>query len=218
MPPKAKFTKEEIINAGLSIAREKGIEAVTAREIAAVLGSSARPIFTVFDSMEEVHREVRAAAMRVFEEYANEAVNYTPAFKAVGMQMIKFAIEEPKLFQLLYMQENDNSMSIDDHMKYLGDTVDVCLEVIRRDYGVTQEEARILFQQVWIFTFGICVMQASRSCHFSEEEINEMLGREFTGMLVLIKSGRLNSCKTVPQQSKGGRLRDLERMVKNGDK
>ncbi|MGN0107304.1 MAG: TetR/AcrR family transcriptional regulator [Hominilimicola sp.] len=203
MPPKAKFTKEEIISAALSVAREKGIEAVTAREIAAVLGSSARPIFTVFDSMDQVHTEVRSAAMRVFEEYANKAVNYTPAFKAAGMQMIKFAIEEPKLFQLLYMQDNNGSMSIDDHIKYLGDTVDVCLEVIQRDYGVTQEEARILFHQVWIFTFGMCVLCASKSCRFSEEEINEMLGREFTGILILIKSGKWNLCKTVPKQNCG---------------
>ena len=51
MPPKPKFTKEEIVTAALNITREKGIDAVTAREIAAKLGSSARPIFTVFRNM-----------------------------------------------------------------------------------------------------------------------------------------------------------------------
>ena len=48
MPPKAKFTREEIVAAALEITREKGIEAVTAREIGKTLNSSARPIFTVF--------------------------------------------------------------------------------------------------------------------------------------------------------------------------
>ena len=33
MPPRAKFTKEEIINAGLEILREKDLSSVTAREI-----------------------------------------------------------------------------------------------------------------------------------------------------------------------------------------
>ena len=51
MPPKAKFTKEDIIDAGLAILRERDISAVTAREIGNYLGSSARPIFTVFDNM-----------------------------------------------------------------------------------------------------------------------------------------------------------------------
>ena len=54
MPPKAKFTKEEIIDAGLTILRECDISAVTARKIGNYLGSSARPIFTVFENMSEV--------------------------------------------------------------------------------------------------------------------------------------------------------------------
>ena len=31
MPPKAKFTREEIVNAGLNIVRKRGMGAVTAR-------------------------------------------------------------------------------------------------------------------------------------------------------------------------------------------
>ena len=58
MPPKAKFTKNEIINAGLEIVRRDGFEALTARALGAELGSSARPIFTVLESKEEVEKAV----------------------------------------------------------------------------------------------------------------------------------------------------------------
>ena len=50
MPPKPKFTKQEIVAAGLEVARERGAEAVSTRDIAAVLGVSTRPIFTYFRS------------------------------------------------------------------------------------------------------------------------------------------------------------------------
>ena len=63
MPPKPKFTKEEIVQAALELVSEKGMEALTARDLGARLGSSARPVFTVFQSMEEVQRQVRDAAM-----------------------------------------------------------------------------------------------------------------------------------------------------------
>lgn len=56
MPPKAKFTKEEIVEAALGIAHESGFDALTARTLGERLGSSARPIFTVFKSMDEVRR------------------------------------------------------------------------------------------------------------------------------------------------------------------
>jgi len=48
VPPKAKFTKEEIVATALAIVKEQGIEALTARSLAKELDSSARPIFTVF--------------------------------------------------------------------------------------------------------------------------------------------------------------------------
>ena len=62
MPPKSKFTRDEILNMALCITKEHGIDAVTARELGNRLGSSARPIFTVFQSMEQVQREVVQAA------------------------------------------------------------------------------------------------------------------------------------------------------------
>ena len=40
MPPKAKFTREEVIAAALTILREGGIGAVTARELGAKLNLS----------------------------------------------------------------------------------------------------------------------------------------------------------------------------------
>ena len=66
MPPKPKFTKEEIVEAALALVSERGMEALTARDLGERLGSSARPIFTVFRSMEEVQQETRKAAMERF--------------------------------------------------------------------------------------------------------------------------------------------------------
>ena len=61
------------------------------------LGSSARPIFTVFDSMKQVQDAVREAAMRRFAE---PKLPDMPLFKQVGMQMVLFGAREPKLYQL----------------------------------------------------------------------------------------------------------------------
>lgn len=58
MPPKAKFSKTEITDAALNIVANSGIDALTARSLGEALGSSPRPIFTVFDSMEEVQTQV----------------------------------------------------------------------------------------------------------------------------------------------------------------
>ena len=98
MPPKAKFTREDIVEAALCIVREKGIDALTARSLAEELGSSAQPIFTVFKNMEEVQVELKRTVKQVFNRYVRKAMEYTPAIKQVGVLMIRFASEEPKLF------------------------------------------------------------------------------------------------------------------------
>ena len=192
MPPKPKFTKEEIVAAALELVSEKGMEALTARELGVRLGSSARPIFTVFNSMEEVQEEVRAAALKRFESYAEKAMHYTPVFKQVGMQMILFAIEEPKLYQLVYMSENAGATDFESIVERLGDVAQLCVDVIQRDYGLSAEDAKTLFEHVWIYTFGIGALCATGMCRFSQEEIIQMLGQDFMAMLFYAKSGRMN--------------------------
>ena len=70
MAPKNKFTKEEIVGAAKELVREKGLSALTARELAKRLGSSPRPIFTAFRSMKEVADAVAIVAAGVAETTA----------------------------------------------------------------------------------------------------------------------------------------------------
>lgn len=190
MPPKAKYTREEIVQIAFQMTREKGIEAVVARELGKKLGTSSSPIFTAFKNMEELQWEVRKLALQEFEAYVNDAVNYTPPFKWVGIRMIEFAMKEPKLFQLLYMHEHEKSQRYEDMVEELGDMVEVCLKFIEKDYAMTRPEAELLFKQVWIHTFAICALVANKVCFFTQEEISEMLSLEFQGTLMMIKSGR----------------------------
>ena len=199
MPPKPKFTKEEIVAAALELVSEKGIEALTARELGVRLGSSARPIFTVFNSMEEVQAEVRAAALKRFESYAEKAMHYTPVFKQVGMQMILFTIEEPKLYQLVYMSENAGATDFEGIVDRLGDVAQLCVDVIQRDYSLSGRDAKALFEHVWIYTFGIGALCATGMCRFSQDEIIQMLGQDFMAMLFYAKSGRMNMPTPIPK-------------------
>ena len=189
MPPKPKFTKEEIVAAALELVSANGIEALTARELSAYLGSSARPIFTVFRNMEEVAQAVREAAMTKYEAFVDQSLDYTPAFKKYGMQMILFSRQEPKLFQLLFMTENNYAHSFVDVFSSLGKTAKTCIEIIERDYHLEPADAMLLFEHAWIHNFGICVMCATGTCRFTDDEISKMLSDNFKGMMMLVKSG-----------------------------
>lgn len=188
MPPKPKFDRDEIIAAALEIVREQGAEGLTTRNIGQRLGSSARPIFTVFKNMEELTKEVKAAALRMYETYVVDREGNMPPFKQAGMRMLTFSLNEPKLYQLLFMRENKDAVTFDDVRGLLGKTADYCIDVLTDEYGLSPSVANRLFENVWIYTYGIASMCATGMCRFSKEQLSEMLTVEFTAMLKYLMS------------------------------
>lgn len=186
MPPKPKFKKEEIISCALDIVSKQGIGALTAKHLGDKLGSSARPIFTVFASMSEVQQEVRQAAMEYFDSYSPKMDSDIPMFKKLGIKMVHFANEEPKLFQLLFMQENEDADTFDDIYGLLGDTAQMSISAIEKNYALSTDKAKKLFENVWIYTFGIGALCATGACRFSERELSEMLSQQFNAVMTLI--------------------------------
>ena len=99
MPPSVKFTKDEIVEVALEITRERGIDAVTAREVAKRLGVSTRPIFTHYESMDELRRDVRERAKGCYRAYIERGLDEHIPFLGVGHSYIRFAREEPRLYR-----------------------------------------------------------------------------------------------------------------------
>lgn len=193
MPPKAKYTREEIAASALDLVREKGIEALTARELGNRLGCSSRPVFTAFQNMEELKQEVMKAAGEMMSSYFQASKDFIPEFKKAGMMMIRFAVDEPELFKLLLMQESPEERDFNDMLKIMGTEVDYCIDIIKRDYGLDDTRSRRLFHQMWLHSYAIGVLCATKMCRFTEEEISRMLGEVFAGILHLIKSGKIDT-------------------------
>ncbi len=202
MPPKPKFNKEEIVYAGLDIARERGISEVKARDVGDKLGCSSRPIFTFFASMEELQKAVEDEAWKVFRSYLAVADNYLPAFKMRGMQMIKFAQNEPKLFQLLFMTEK-KPIDFNDLMKTRINGFANDIDTIKKEFNVTDKEAMQLFNHIWVFAYGMCTLCATKVCTFTDEEIAAMLGHSFASTVMLIKSNKIGEFDFKPIQKNG---------------
>ena len=54
MPPKVKVTKEAVVNAAVQIVRSQGVQALNARTVAAALNCSTQPVFSNFETMEQL--------------------------------------------------------------------------------------------------------------------------------------------------------------------
>ncbi|MBD5555190.1 MAG: TetR/AcrR family transcriptional regulator [Roseburia sp.] len=193
MPPKAKFSREEIIEAALAIVREYGADALTARALAEKLGSSARPIFTVFQSMEEVQEAVLASAKTLYKQYVERGLKENPAFKGVGTQYILFAVNEPKLFQLLFMTEQESVPNLAGILPLIDESYDAILLSIEKGYGLDGTAAEKLYRHLWIYTHGIAALCATKMCRFTGEEISAMMTEVFMSLLRKIREDANNA-------------------------
>lgn len=192
MPPKAKFTKEQITEAALGIIREKGTDSLTARSLGNKLGSSACPIFTVFKNMEEVQQSVIETAKAVYKAYVDKGLTEVPAFKGVGTQYILFAINEPKLFQLLFMTEQTSVSNLEGVLPLIDENYDRILSSIVTGYGIERDAAKRLYRHLWIYTHGIATLCVTRMCRFSGEEISNMMTEVFISLLKSVKKEQRN--------------------------
>lgn len=188
MPPKPKFTRNQIVQTALEIVAENGADALTAKSLGHALGTSTSPIFTVFDTMQEVQEAVKTLAMECFEHFDEDVPFDGPLFKRIGMKMVRFGVQQPKLYQLLFMQENDTAHGFEDIFGQLGHTAEMCVETLKQDYALTEAVARKLFENMWIYTFGVGALCATRVCRFEDAELGKMLSTQFQALMLMIKS------------------------------
>ena len=172
MPPKFKFTREQIVAAALEVTRKNGITGLTARGLAAELGSSAKPIFGLFQNMEEVQREVVSAANTLYQSYIKKGMadNKFPPYKASGIAYIQFAKEEKELFKLLFMRDR-----ADEKIEENREEIRPILDLIMKNLGIDENEAYFFHLELWLYVHGIATMIATNYLEWDIEFIDKAL-------------------------------------------
>jgi AcrR family transcriptional regulator len=176
MPPKAKITKEMILNTVLDITKETGFETVNARSIASKLQCSTRPIFTCYENMDELKKEFLDFVYKYYNQYVvnyRNSVNVRP-YLLLPLSYIEFAQEEPYLFKLLFINDMDLEMSeANDFYKELGNENKA--KIFSETIGVELERAKVIFLDLFLYTHGIAVLTATKKLAFDKNSAERML-------------------------------------------
>jgi AcrR family transcriptional regulator len=173
MPPKKRFSREQIVDAAFEIAKVNGMDGITIRKVAERLKSSIAPIYVNFEDVEELKLAVVKRIVRLSNEILMEVDTGKP-FHDIGVASLRFAREYSVLFQdfisnqSTYLEHYDQEMGRDlmDRMKE-----DSELE------GFTEDELRLILLKMRIFSVGLSVMVANNLLppSFSEEDGVELL-------------------------------------------
>lgn len=191
MPPKFKFSREQIIIASLDIARKEGIEAITARAVGNKLNSSSKVIFSLFKNMEELQQEVIEAAYKLYLSYLREDVEKGeyPPYKANGMGYIHFAKQEKELYKVLFLIERT-----EEQQNIFREDFENAVKLVEDNTKLDYKTASKFHIEMWVFIHGIATMLATSYFDLKDSIISEMLSNMYRGLRAVYcipdKSGR----------------------------
>lgn len=171
MAPKNKFTREQMVAAAVQVVREQGCGALTAKALAATLGTSTQPVFTCFGTMEAVHAAVHAEAVRLYEAYVARGLQEPIPFFGVGMQFVRFARDEPELYRLLFLSPTGDSGAL----AAMEHTQALVRPSLARIYRMDEADADRYFRDLWLAAYSLATLVVTGDCPYSDMEVGQIL-------------------------------------------
>lgn len=187
MPPKAKITKEMILDAAFEIARTEGEKAINARALSQRLNCSTQPILYYYASIEEI----RSAAFQKAEQYHTAYfMTVTGEFGnpllEIAMRYIRFADQEKYLFRFLFQSDRFGNRNIADWVR--DEKIRPILTMMADQAKITSKQAADLFLSVYVIMHGYASMFANNSMEFDEASIIQTIQRAFWGIVGAMKA------------------------------
>ena len=184
MPTKIKISKEMILDAAFQIVRKHGIEKLSNRELANKLKCSIRPIYYQFENVEEMQKELYKKIEHYFYKFLlDNMVEGIPKYKQIGINYIKFAKKEKKLFQTLFMSEM--GLTPDAFVLKGGKDYEEIAKLVKISTNLNEDDIKDFHTKMWIFCHGIATLVACGTVKLTDNQVQELLSYEFQALMLL---------------------------------
>ena len=184
MSTKIKISKDMILDTAFDIVRKDGMEKLSKRELANRLKCSIRPIYYQFENVQQMQKELYAKIEHYFYKFIlDNMVEEIPKYKQVGINYIKFAQKEKRLFQILFM--SDIGLTPDAFVSKAGEDYQEVEKLIRISTNIKDEDIKEFHTKMWFFCHGIATLVASDTIKLTDKQIQDLLSYEFQALMLL---------------------------------
>ncbi|MDD6879119.1 MAG: TetR/AcrR family transcriptional regulator [bacterium] len=184
MPTKIKISKDMILETAFEIVRKKGIEKLSNRELANKLRCSIRPIYYQFKNVEEMQKELYIKIEKYFYKFLmDHMVEGIPHYKQIGINYIKFAKKEKKLFQTLFMSEL--GLTPNAFISKVGEEYEEIKKLIKISTNLSDDDIKGFHTKMWIFCHGIATLVANNTINLDNKQIEQLLSYQFQALMLL---------------------------------
>lgn len=164
MPPKPTVCKEDILKTAVSLVRAGGMENVNARSLAKALGCSTKPLFRIYENMEALKDDVKAALDGVYSAFMESRMTEENRLLSQGVAYVAFARSEKVIFNTLFMNRTMEGASLCDVIRARWNRPSI--ENARAVTGLSDEKAEALFINFWLYTHGLATQIVSNGIDY----------------------------------------------------
>ena len=182
MPPKARITAEMIVDATVEVVRQSGFESINARTVSQQLHCSTQPVMYHFSTIDSLKRAAYAQVDRLHSEYLMNIPPERYPVLAIGLNYIRFAVEEPQLFRFLFQSGYAEGGSLLDMIE--SDELIPVLSVMQEEAGFSMEKTREVFLTVALFAHGYASIIANHHLEYDENLIAKHLEHAWNGAML----------------------------------
>lgn len=183
MPPKPKITKDMIIDAAFTIARDAGAEQINARTVSERLNCSTQPVMYHFATIAELKQAAYDKANLYHSEYLLDvSESQEGILLGIGINYIRFAVEEPHLFCFLFQ----SGFAVENSLLEMIDSKDLVpvLSTMQKAMHMNPAQTKEIFITLSMFVHGYASIIANNSLEYDEELIKQHLKRVYTGAVL----------------------------------
>lgn len=153
MPRDTTFTKAMVLEAATALVAKDGVEALSARAVATQLKASTAPIYASFASIEELRAGVIEEARKRLRAYTLRPWSQRP-FLNEGAGLVMFALEQPRLFALIFLVPDSAKESIPRVYRDL-------LKDMKGDERFAQLNSKqrdVVLEKLWFIALGMATL------------------------------------------------------------
>ena len=189
MPPKPKITREMVVDAAFEVARQTGSENINARTVSKQLNCSTQPVMYHFATIEALIK----AAYEKADNYHTQYLMHIPetqkdVLSGIGLNYIRFAVEEPNLFRFLFQSGFIAENTI---LAMIGSPELVpVISAVQEETKLNISQTKEIFMILAMFVHGYASITANNALTYDEKLISTYLKRVYTGAVLAIQEVR----------------------------
>jgi AcrR family transcriptional regulator len=149
-PKEISFGREIVLGAAVEVVRAKGLEGLTARNVASALAASVAPVYKAFGSMEDLARAVLEESRRLMDERTRQPLTEIP-FLNIGVGIVVFARDESHLFRALFHSQH----ACRDILESFCRSILVRMKTDQMLSWLPENRLGRLLDSLWLYTLGL---------------------------------------------------------------